>query len=509
MHDLDLTPAQRKAAVGQLWREGRLKFKLHPHQREAYELIQEAWKKAKRFCLNWSRRLGKTFTALVVAVETCLRKRGARVILAAPSGKHLEEFVHPAMKRIFEDAPGGLTAWCRWVEGESAYIFDGGSRIVMSGCDTERKADNLRGGAADGAILEEAGSIPNLIYVRRSIIEPQLMPTDTSPGGGWLLIVSSPPVSVGHPFVKMARDLEAQKLYLKKTIWEGQYTADQVREHVNRSADGVPLEEYMESIDFRREYMAEFISDPSKAVLKYAVEKNIGSAARPGVVIERYRALRRPTHYVGYAGLDVGWSPDATGGLWGYWHHEEQTLVIERELLLRRMTTNEFAEANLKIEADLWGAARRTPVREGYQEPRRWSDHDPRLLTDLAAEYGIIWAPTPKDDRDAAIDALNKMIPGYRGKLAINPACTELLQQMMAAIWNNKRTEFARDDRHLHFDLVAALVYLARNVVRSEDPIPPGYGISNVGMYPGEPPPPSNGSADAFAKLWGMEVGEA
>lgn len=492
------------------WSRGRLYYKLHPHQRKAYELIDGCFKKGRlRFVLNWSRRLGKTFTALVRCVETCLRKSYARVLLAAPSAKHLEQFVHPQMRSICADAPPGMAP--KWIDSEGAYVFQNGSRIVMAGCDTEKKADLLRGPAADGAVIEEAGSIPMLNYVRRSVIAPQLMPTPSTPGGGWMLIVSSPPVSSGHPFVKMARDNEKLGSYMKLTIWEGQYTREQALRQIEQEADGIPLSEYMESVDFRREFMAEFITDPNKAVLKYANEANVGSADKPGLVIQRYLQIKRPSHFVGYAGKDIGWSPDATGVLWGYWHFRSQTLVIERELLMRRMTTNELAQAEKRIEIELWGESQRTPVLDGYQDPRRWSDHDPKLLADLAADYGIVWAPTPKDDKDSAIDQLNKMIPGYKGKLAVSPACTELLAQMQAAIWNNKRTSFARDDRYLHFDLVDALVYLARNVARTEDPVPPGYDNRGPGRYDfsGGAMDPATSEASKWANVFGLEEGEA
>lgn len=469
-----MSAAADRQGAHALWMQGRLYYKLYPHQRTAYDKIDAVFSKGrKRFVLNWSRRLGKTFFGLVRAVETCLRKRGARVLVAAPSGKHLEEFVHPAMRFIFKDAPPECSA--EWKEKESAYIFLNGSRIVMAGCDTQRKADALRGPAADGAVLEEAGSIPNLNYVRRSIIAPQLMST-----GGWMLFISTPPVSIGHEFVTIAKQNERMGSYMHLTIWDGQYSRDWVLKEIAQEADGVPVEEYMESVDYRREFLAEFVTDPNKAVLKYATEKHIGSKDKPGTVILRFRDLSRPGRFAGYAGMDVGWSPDATGVVWGYWHAPARTLVIERELKMLRMTTNELASELLRVETELWGPSRRTPYREGFAEPRRWSDHDPKLLADLAGEYGLVWAPTPKDDRDAAVDALNKMIPGYKGHLAVSPdGCPELLAQMQAAIWNNKRTEFARSEAYQHFDLVAALVYLARNVVQLDDPFPEHWGRPN------------------------------
>lgn len=478
--------------------ETTLRWKLFPHQRRIYDAIFSCAR--KRFVLNCSRRLGKTFTMMVIAIEAALRKGKARIIIAAPSEKHLEEFVHPIVDVILDDCPEDLKP--RWVADKSAYVFKHNkSRIVLAGCDTRTKANRLRGPAADLAIIEEAGMIPDLNYVRRSVIAPQLLSTK-----GRMLFASTPPDSYGHEFVDIARSNEKLGSYIKLTVYEGHYTTEEVHEFIQNELDDMPLEAYMETEDYRREWLAEFLTDPSRAVLKYATEKHVGSRDTPGTVILRYRNLVRPKYARWYWGLDVGWSPDWTFGIFGYWHHAAKTLVCEREVILKRMSREQLAAEIKRVEAELLGESRRSMVGLGMEEPARWSDYDARLLYELAAEEGLIWSPTAKDDRDTAIDNLNRMIPGFNGHLAINPdGCPMLLDQLMAAVWNKGRTDFSRTVKHGHFDGVASLVYMARNVDKLSDPVPPGMNYDPMTQWVPQQEP----LVDPAVKAWGNIFGVA
>lgn len=483
-----------------------LRWKLFPHQKKIYDAVYSALKDGRRrFCLNCSRRLGKTFTMMLIAVETALRKRKGRILVAAPSKEHLIEFVFPIMEEILADMPEDMRP--KKNEAKGLFIFPTtGARIVMRGCDTRAKANRLRGPSCDLAIIEEAGSIPDLNYVRRSVIGPQLLSTK-----GVMLYASTPPDTVGHEFVEIAESMRQRGTYVHMTVWEGHYTKEEILEFIREDADGMPVEEYMETEDYRREYMAEFITDPARAVFKYATDAHLSTTPdRLGTVIARYLKLQRPAYRVGYAGGDWGWAPDWTGVLWGYWHFRERTLVIERELILKRMRTNEFAEKSKEIERELFGPDFRTPFRDGSMEIRRWSDHDQRLLADVAVDHGIIWNPTPKDDKDSAIDALDRMIPGFNGHLAINPeGCPELIQQLKACLWNKNRTSFARTKRHGHFDLVDGLIYLARNVVRDEDPFPADFGLDPRHLFlPDGMPVVVSGLAAKWAKVVGLDPRE-
>lgn len=507
-----MSPAEYRAAVLAAWAGPRLRYKLHPHQKRAYDDVRAMveGKRKKRRLWRWSRRLGKTTTSEVHAVEGCILTPGGRYVVAAPSGEHLERFVKPAIEMITADAPPDLKP--AWNSRLSEYKFPEygaarGSIISLYGCDTDRKISLMgRGPAANGIIFEEAGEIPDLKKAR-AVTAPQLLSLRHAPFSGWMLFVGTPPESAAHYYAVLSRLYRQDGRELHYTIYDGHYTSKEIEQFIEDEADGQPISEYKESEEFRREFMAEIISDPSRKVLKFATEPRLREC------VERYRNLGpRPSHFVVYEGMDVGWSPDWTFWLIGWWHHAKQTLVIERELFYRNGFQPDTLAQDVKdAEAKLLGASRRAPYRKQVLEPRRWSDYSPFLLQDLASKHDLVFATTAKDDRDTAISDCDRMIPGYgkAGQLAINPdGCPMLLQQMEAAIWNKARTEFDKGASRAmgHYDGVAALVYLTRNVVKQENPFPVNYELpSGVHSFviPGDTAQPKT-EAEKWASMYDM-----
>jgi hypothetical protein len=492
-----MTPEQHRAvaAVAMAWREGRLRYKLKEHQRRAYDRtwIQFHAQRRRRFAWRWSRRLGKTFASHLMIVEACARIPNSRYVIAAPSEKHLKKFSFPTIDTICADAPPEFQP--RFDRAASEYRFPNGSVISLHGCDNDAKISRMgRGPAAHGLLFEEAGEIPNLEKAVK-VTAPQLLSTRKLPGCGWVLFVGTPPEGTSHYFVTICNNYRLDERESHYTVFDGHYSAQELEEFLEEDADGMPLDEYRASEAYRREWLGELIGDPSRMVLKFATEANMRAC------VERYRALlgadgkpRRPSHFVVYESLDVGWE-DWTFGLLGWWHYPLQTLVIELELVYRGGFKREvLAKDFVDAEVALLGPARRSPYQDIHTQPRRWSDYAPELLAELSAEYDLPFNATAKEDRDTAINQCDRMLPGYgsAGKLAINPECKELLTQMPAAIWNKARTEFARNatKRHGHYDGVASLVYMSRNVVRTENPVPAGWGMGGPGRFyePAEPP---------------------
>lgn len=501
-----------QAAVAQAWKAGRLRYKAKPHQRIAYDKTWAQFhaKRKRRMVWRWSRRLGKTFNSHLMIVEACIRIPGSRYVIAAPSEKHLKKFSFPTIDAICADAPPEFRP--HFDRSASEYRFPNGSVISLHGCDTDSKIDLMgRGPAAHGLLFEEAGAIPNLEKAVK-VTAPQLLSTRQLPGCGWVLFVGTPPEGTSHYFVTICNAYRQDGREVHFTIFDGHYTAEELDVFLEEDADGMPLEEYRNSEAYRREWLGELIGDPSKMVLKLATEANMRAC------VERYRALcgpdgkpHRPSHFVVYESLDVGWE-DWTFGLVGWWHYPQQTLVIEKELVYRNGFKREaLAQDFIAAEVELLGPVRRSPYQEIHTSPRRWSDYAPELLAELSAEYDLPFNATAKDDRDTAINQCDRMIAGYgsAGKLAINPECKELLAQMPAAIWNKPRTEFARNatKRHGHYDGVASLVYMSRNVVRTENPIPSGWGMGGPGRFY-EPPARTDTEEQKWANVFGVTLEE-
>jgi len=502
---MSLTAKERRAAVDLAWKEGRLRYKLHPHQRAAYDRTtqQFAGEGIRRIAWRWARRLGKTFTGHLKVVEGCASIPGFRGVIGAPSEKHLKKFTMPAIEAICSDAPNSCMP--RFDRAESEYRFPNGSVISIHGCDTDGKISRMsRGPAANALLFEEAGEIPNLERAIKTTA-PQLLSKYNDQNSGWILVVGTPPESPAHYFVDICRRYAQQGREIHYTLYDGHYAPETLKAFLRDDADGMPEDEYKASEMYRREWLAELIGDPSRMVLKLATEAHMRE------MVERYNALndQRPSHYVVYESLDVGWE-DWTFWLMGWWHHRLQTLVIEKELVYKNgFKRDTLAAEIIQAEEHFLGPSRRAPYQGTSQEPRRWSDHAPELLAELSSEFNLPFNPTAKEDRDTAINQCDRMIPGYgvSGKLAINPNCKELLVQMPAATWNKTRTEFAKNmsRRYGHYDGVASLVYMTRNVVRSEDPVPVDFGVGGPGRWyePGLRPPTEE---EKWAKVFDLEV---
>lgn len=487
--------------IAQAWELGELSWMLDSNQEGMYRFIFTCGH--RRVVLNCSRRIGKTFLVVLIAIEFALKHKKAKIKFAASTADDLEEIILPIFEKILETCPKHLKP--KWRAKNQKFRFPStGAEIKLSGCDDRRKANRLRGTEAHLIVVEEAGSIPDLKYVVQSVLSPQLIST-----GGMMLFASTPPDSIGHEFVTIAEDAEAVGAYLHRTIFDCPRYSHEEREGLFRMMCGkMPLEEFYRTDDFRREFMAELISDQNLAVLKYATLEHVGSAHTVGRLAARYKELVRPSHFVTYEGGDYGFSPDMTGWLFAYWHHHAKTLVIERELLLARMSTDQLAREVEAVEKEWLGESRRSPVLYDYKPPRRFADGDDRLFEDLTVLHKLDVVKTKKDDLKTAVNNVNLMIPGYNGALAINAErCPELLRQMKAAIWDKNKKAFARlppTSGLGHFDLVAALVYLARNVVQSENPIPEGFDFDPRRQFRAQEPGGHQGNAGALRRALGF-----
>jgi uncharacterized protein with NRDE domain len=134
------------------------------------------------------------------------------------------------------------------------------------------------------------------------------------------------------------------------------------------------------------------------------------------------------------------------------------------------MTTDILAKEILDKEAHLW-------KKRAYL---RVSDNNNIiLLNDLQRLHGITFLPTAKDNSDAALNNLRIMLK--QNQIIINPRCKTLIRHLRNAKWNKTRTSFARTKEDGHYDALAALKYLCRNVQFYKNPFPHDYELRNKG----------------------------
>lgn len=456
----EICDRQRKKALREAWSDGEISHQLTPSQQSTYDKLR-AWEerpyaeRGREFVLDSSRRWGKSELGCVWLIENCLRNPGKRYLYIGPERKQIEDLTLPIMARILSECPPELRP--HYHQSKRVYEFPNGARIELYGLDKNPNAS--RGGAIDGAFLDECGFFKRLMYLLKSVLKPQLM------GRVWacLLLASTPPDTPAHPWSdKVVPQAIMRGAHDVRTIEDAdQYTSEEI-EHFIEEAGG------RGDPDCQREYFAKHVADASRIVVpEYA-------AVAREIVCE----VEPPAWRDCYTVLDPGWH-DLLGTLFGYWHFEQAKLVVEDEIAEVRMNSGRLAALVKAKERELWGDLKcvRSDGRLDAQPYRRYSDRDPRLLSDLRVEHGLNFRLAEKDTPEQAVNQLRVAIEAKR--ILIHPRCVKLQAHLRAAIWKNElHKAFSWQGGPFgHFDLVAALIYLWRNVRRNHNPAPPQHVV--------------------------------
>ena len=439
-----------------LWRRGILDFKLDLNQIEMRRIYRES--QGKIIVWACSRRLGKTWTLCVVAIEQCLKKKNCLVKYLAPQQKMVRQIIRPIMRQLIADCPEDIRPIEKTADG-LWYFPSTGSQIQMAGCDNGR-AESVRGSNADLCIIDEAGFVNNeLEYIINSI----LLPT-TATTKGKILLASTPPKSPTHDFVFFMNLARSENSFVRKTIYDNPRLTKQDIDLLIRAAGGV------DSVTFKREYLAHVITDDESAVVPEFNEELKKKIIKPWV---------KPAFFDTYVAMDVGMK-DLTVVLFAYYDYKAGKLIIEDEFVIngQKLTTQALAEGVRHKESTHFSNPFTGEPNEPYM---RVSDNNLILINDLWRLHGLLFYPTKKDDADAALNNMRILLKDE--KIIINPRCVALIRHLEGATWNKNKTSYTRSGDDGHFDGVDSLKYLIRNVNWQKSPFPNGYGLPNQKDY--------------------------
>jgi hypothetical protein len=125
--------------------------------------------------------------------------------------------------------------------------------------------------------------------------------------------------------------------------------------------------------------------------------------------------------------------------------------------------------AQLKAkEVALWG--------ESAEVYKRIADNNNLIIiNDLSVTYRMPFIPTNKEYLEEMVNKVRVWVA--QGKLIVHPRCKMLLGCLRHGIWNKHRNAFERSRTYGHYDHLAALVYLIRNVDTTTNPIPALYDM--------------------------------
>lgn len=452
--NLDLYPALRNLTESEitelLWRKGSLSWKLNSAQKELTDFFHNS--KERIVVVAMTRQIGKTFTAVSLALEYALQNPNTEIKYCCGNAKTALKATRSNLLKIIEDCPKELKPTYDRTLG--CYKFKNGSLLHLEGLDSG-KADDLRGTAAKLIVIDEAGFINDLTYALYSVLFPM---TNTTKGK--FLIISTPPRSAGHDFDKVVQtargagafyELNAYKyLALVKddpSFFKDRYTLDAVEENKKNMPENA----------FNREILCQFIRDEETVVIPEFTEER------------KYKIVKdwvRPKQYDAYVSMDLGMT-DLTAILFAYYDFVNNKLVIEDELEVnsKKLNSDYLGSEIVKIEARLWTDDL------GFQtEPlKRVCDINEQIArVDLNRRYNLQFVSAKKDDKDAGINMLRVKIQNE--EIIINPRCKKLIFHLENATWNKKRTSFERTPTAGHYDFVDAMLYLIRAVKYNKNP---------------------------------------
>lgn len=427
----------------------------------------------------WSRQLGKSYMFFALAHEVMLQKPEAIVRYCARTKDSAWSIALPNLGRIWADCPEELKPKPNPKRTDELVMAHNGSKLVIFGTDAQ-SFDKGRGPFTDLIGLDECGFYQDLEGVESALL-PSLQTT-----GGRVVYLSTPSESPAHPYALRCQAARARRALEHGTIYDNpRIDVEQViRDECDRL--GLSREQLLQSTYWRREYMAEWVTEESRAavpVWNRALEEQVT------------KEHQRPAHYSALVSCDWGGHEgDPHAALFGYLDFTASKLVIEEEFERHGGTLTELVYAWKETERRLWGvekwegtllgagafekATRELPSylkrsmsdRAPKQPYLRVSDHNDGFQAEMIQQHGYALLPTEKPDKHIHVDHLGSLLAAHR--IVIHPRCVRLREQLYSTLWDKARSRWERTPRD-HGDLLDCLVYMSRHAPWHRDPRPP------------------------------------
>mgnify|MGYP007100056297 CR=1 FL=1 len=441
----NLTPEELiKKAKQEKWYRNNLSYLLHSGQK----VIDEHYRNSpgQLFVGNIARQFGKSYWAVTTAIQTARSKAKARIKYGTAFHSDLVEFILPTFDIVLQDCPESQRP--KFNRKHSKFIFPNGSEIKLVGLD--RAPNSLRGNTIDLIIIDEAGFVTNLQYIYTSVIVPATLHRPNCK----IVFISTPPSTPVHPFSDFIQRAEAEGCYVKLDIYQNPRITQKDIDRMAKELGGYT------STTFRRECLCELITDDDLSIIPEWSDECIQEVA-PDTYHEVYHR---------YVGMDMG-TKHFTALIFGYYDFKKASLVIEDEFHMSGPTMNtEILAATIKAkEKEVFGETK--PFR------RIADNNNPHLILDLSSIHNLTFIETNKENLDAMVNEVRIMC--MNKQVLIHPRCKMLIGCLKYGVWTKRRDKFAESKVFGHFDHLAALMYLIRNLAKNTNPIPVDHGYEN------------------------------
>ena len=435
----------------ELWRRGVLHWLLRPHQKLIYDKVREILASddpmLNSYVIDCARQFGKSFIMFLISVENCIRDPQSTIVYVGPLKSQVNEIINGHTFNImFATCPPDLKPK---YDG-STLQFPNGSRIRLAGTDNKNYS-NLRGGAAHLVILDEAGFMSDLEIGVLPTVEPMTKTT-----GGKVIFASTPPDTLDHDYIQILRDHEEQGLISTYTIWDDKsLTQTQLQKIINQCRG-------RETTKFKREYECQRIVESSMQVIPELVE----AMAEKLKITADYRNDPMMPYWHKYIVVDTG-VRDKTAVVFGHYNYRKKKLVVDATLDLQgsEYNTSKLAQMIKDKRDELW------PDPNFLKDLRYIADSNNLVvINDLNIIYKLPFVGTSKGRLDEMVQKVRDWV--FDERILFAPEALEALNCARFAIWSKSRNEFGRSAKYGHYDLLAAITYLVRNVNEHADPMP-------------------------------------
>lgn len=442
-----------------LWRDAAISYKFKPCQLK----MVKGWVESDQDIYLWhcARQLGKSFALSTLAIQECLKVQNTKVIFVSHVQSKLSDYIQPIITNILLDCPTYLRPE---YNAKNQLKFKNGSICLFYGANSESYVD-LRGQGANCKLIliDEAGFIDSL----KELME--LLAPIYQRNAARVILSSSSPLSITHPFAQMIPAAISNKAYIKLTIYDDDtVTPAQVEKWAGQMGG-------MDSAAFKREYLCEVVTDLTKLIIpEFDVKRHVLSVPKDDKVFSWYHKLEA---------MDTG-GTDSTFVLFGYHRFgKNPSIIIEREAVFKGNDQRiDIMSAKIKeIESLLH-----------YDKVyRQTSDTNDKIaIKSLNSLYGFSFTPVDKiygvtanGDRGlkAMVNQLRTYFTGDLPPIAIAPECKQLIYQLSSCIWTEDGS-FART-KESHADGIAALVYFMLSFPLSINPFPPEFNFNPYNTF--------------------------
>ena len=410
-----------KEITDALWHSGRLRYKLHASQLRIYNDLRNMDPKIRERLLFISRRWGKSFLALLMALEDAILHESL-VLYLGPSEKQTRRIATPLLAKITADAPEGMTDQ---VKSEQVWKVGKGT-VMIGGFDTA--LESFRGLDVKSIYFEEAGlaspDVEQFQYMIYSVLMPTLMIQR-----GILTYIGTPSPKVHHPLhTLIIPKAKKNNAFYKYTIHDNpQLTAEEIAEEIELM--GGP-----DSVGVQRELFCEIVSDDFTSLVPGFLETKFVQPVDP-----------KKAKVCVLSG-DVGGVRDMS-----VFH-----LLGDLEGKIAFIDERAFP-ANTPTETMV------NSVKEMIKGHKisHYVDTPGQMSVDLGVKYGLPVTLPTKRAFDTNIADLRR--PFNSGNVVIDPKCSLLIQTLNYGEFNKQKNDFGRSKHLGHMDAAASAIYGIRH----------------------------------------------